>query len=1250
MKKERHLDKVGYLSSKVHDTETSQFIKQKKFLLINKIEVYSSDEGIYGFFPFYNIQNYDEEIISKSFYKEFKENYLEKLKAHELSKGIKLNVETVNFYKGEVISSMVMHYEEDSKKITAIKFRTQKQTYVFGRKPDLNKKEVSDIRKKDSFLPGFKTSFVLDNNICYFSYISPYFEHDENFHKYYQSKQPSKLGMWLDRQTKWFLGLSIALYKLFIILFVVLFPMGFYYFKTQTWTGGEVTVPEYNHKFSNDVKIFTDPEYGFTHIKADSSHDAYFSLGFMHAKERLWQMDMMRRLGRGKLSEVFGKKTLYIDRIIRNFGLNYYSEKFANDARKLSKHLDYYTAYISGINYFANYFILPVEYHVTRVPWQDWTLADTIAVQNFMSLTLTHDWNMEVWYRVMEDNLGKDFADLIISFRDVGYPYANETIVSDFELKTLKMHKVQNQIDEEERIKKDKEQQEASIKRRRLEEEQRAIKQAEEDRKIREEEDRLRRQEEERIRKQQEEVERLKKIEAERIRKEQEEVERLRLLESKEKQKLAEEQVERAKRVEEENRRKAEETQRLKEQQEKAAQEEKDRFRIAEEQANLKKAEEEIRNLLLEENRKIADMEIAKRAEEEKVKKQQEAAKANQQQKQGTTKPNQQQKQGANTNQHKQANKQQARKPDATIEVPKVSEEEESVIKTTLQNDGASNSWAISGEHTESGFPVLSNDPHLTNGMPSLFYLQKIYLPNDILVGGSIPGLPIVVTGANSHLSWGFTTDNTDAADICEEKIEDDYYIYDNQRVRLDKTQEIILIKGEEAEHMEIKWTRNGPVINDKVSLPKEFLVFNFEYKTETHLSIRLSLYNYDFTGSDFYFALNSGKSSKDFLSEMDKHTGPNLNLLWASRDGEIGWAPIGKFPVKNYKNRFCRGYSSEDSIQKYITRTDLPLLINPDKGFIVTANNKMASFNYTYEIIGFHNHVRAYRIRQMIEERIIKSKKFSIDDNIAMMDDVKDSLAESMLSNVLKIVEKNSKGKQVMYLEELKKWDFTMHKYSNLATIYSVLELNLGKNLLTQKVTDIKARGIISMLHYWNFLSGLIEKIANGERVDLKQCSYLTGNMNCEKYVVHIFYNLDNYLTEYKDFTGRVKTWGELKFQYYPHNPFELIPVINRIFSRKQYTGGNRNTVKVARGPFNNAKGEFASTHSARLKFISDMADPTNPYTIIDGGNSGNVFSKFYDNLMQKCENTTLIQFKDHDFSSGLDLNTITLRNRNKK
>ena len=1062
---------VGFITTLIHDSMNNVFAKEEQYHLINSIDCYYTDTDIIGFFPCYKDSSLTKTINKDSYYPKFKEE-LDKIKSQCIIDGVNLKHEVTNFIKGESISYIKAVYDENDQKILAIRMATQKKVYSYGNHTLFNKREFIMLTKKESFITGLKTSYLKDRKgVPHLSYIRGHFDKEDNFEKYYtmthSSSSASGCGCcgccglcsclcgvflypfaFIEKVFQISSKIADKIIKGMIILFMFLLPFIMYIYTSHNLYNGDIKYTPYNNEYTltgNDkIKIYTDVN-GFSHIKANSNKDGYFALGFEHAKNRLWLMDMNRRISRGKVSEILGKKGISIDRTIRSFGLNEMAEINGDFVRKNSNYTDELNAYISGINFYAENFVLPIEYWITWSNFEKWTVEDTIAILDFYGIMLSHDWNMEVWYKTMEDTMGKEFADMVMTYRDENYPFWNETIVNEEELLKMGMHKYRKRSEE-----------------------------------------------------------------------------------------------------------------------------------ILKEERDIKKH----------------------------IKKEQQ----------------------------KENTKKEEKKDDIEIE-----DAQETITDSILQSEGASNCWVIDGKYTKSGKPLLSNDPHLPNGMPSLFYIAKLYLPDNTLTGAFLPGTPFLATGSNTYLSWGLTTENSDNTDICEEIIEDDYYIFNKKKYELKTTQEEIKVRGADPIYQDTKWTVNGPLISKTIQ--KVFLLLNKDFNLDVPMSLRSPLYFYNFTNLDFYFILNHAHSSKEFLPYVDKQIVPNYNLHWASIDGEIGWIPIGKIAVKNYVNRLCRGYTSEDDVVKYISRRELPRLISPSKGYIVTANNKMASFNYTYELRGHHNHVRAYRIREMIEEHIRNNTLFDVNETAMMINDVKDSLAEYLLPKLLKIFERNFKYtiRDKRLYKELKQWNYTFDFNSTGATIYSVLEKEIALHLVSKKLEDDQtAKGMLNYLHYWNFISGLIDRIYKGERVDLKQCVHQSGNTNCEKYLLTIFDNLETTMKKegYIDSLGIIKEWGQVMFQDFTHTPFDKVPLLNKLFSRKLYTSGNRNTVKIARGSYNSNKGDFVSKQSANLKFVCDMEEPTKPYLTIPGGNSGNFIGKYYDNLMYKHENAELIQIEDVDFN----------------
>ena len=1053
----------GFSTSTVFDTKNQEFLNEEKYFYIKSIEIYytinkqdksNENEGILGFFPFFSDRAADKRIRQDSYYNQFISNLKDikkKLKESELE----LKKEIIDL--DEPLANIKVLYDENIQRIKAIKFTSQNNTLVFGNQ-EKGKKDFSVLFKKNCFISGMKTTYLnTSKGIQYLSYIKCYFGKNEDKNKYniFQSKlkEPSFFAKLLcfpfkmaNFMTKSLICLLLSSIKILLVLFLIMSPPAYLYWKSQNFYSGNFELSSLNTnleiKNNDEIKIYTD-EYGFPHIKANNLEDAYFGLGFAQAKNRLWQIDMNRRIARGTLSELFGNKTLEADKFMRSLGHNEFSIKQSKYVEENAKYYNVVKAFIEGINYFGNNFKLPIEYYITFSEFKNFTLPDIIATISLFGMSMSQDYSMEVWYEYMVNTLGKKMAETIIQFRDVEYPFWNTTIVSDEELKKMGLYR--------RNIKKNKEQ---------------------------------------------------------------------------ENQK---ENIVNEKTFENKN-----------------------------------------------ENTKSENI-------------------------------------------------------------------DDSIIGDKLKNDGASNCWNVDGNLTSSGKPLLCNDPHLPNGMPGMLFIAKLYLPDNVLSGGSLPGTPIFITGSNSYISWGITTENSDNADICEELIQGDYYIKDNIKHPLEITKETIYIKGNKSIEIEIKKTKNGPIFGK--AIPSAITLLNEPYNHVLPLSLRVAYMKKNFTSFDFYFKLNLAHSQNDFLPYKYMLTFPNVNLHWVTKEGEIGWDAIGIITVKNYHDRFCHGYVSEDDVIKEIPLKEMLRKHNPEKGYIVTANNKPASFNYLYELRGHHNNFRAQRIEEMLKNYKKNDRKISIKEAINVLNDVKDTNAEYILPKYLELIEKHCKNiyqlKKNKYYTMLKNWNYEMSPNSTEATVYSVLERQIGAQLLQNEFKSNKTYNkspILNYLFYWNYVSGLIDKIYRGEKIKMDECRYYTGynyNKDCEMFLVKIFDKIEEYIEPYKDQNGNIKKWGEINFNYFPHTSFDKIPVINYLFNKKKYAGGNRNTVKIVRGPVNSKIGEFIGTHSPRLKFVCDMKDPESPYLTVSEGNGGNFVQEFYNNFDDMHEHAKLVKFGNINFEN---------------
>ena len=1035
----------GFSTQALFDTKNPDLLKEDKYFFIKNLEVYHTDDRIIGFFPFFGDRVADKKIKEDSYYNQFMKNF-KNIKKILKQKNINLKQDII--YLEEPLNNIKVVFDENSQNITSIKIVNKGNPIIFGNQKETKDKYVT-LFKKNHFISGMKTSYLNSkDNIPNLSFIKCYFGKNEEINKYLSS---NKTGgnllkyiffpfIFIIKIIYCILYLSFTLIllivKLSLILIILISPPLYIYYKTQNIYKGNYIISnlnsEYEIKNNDTIKIYTD-DYGFPHIKGNSLEDIYFGLGFAQAKNRLWQIDINRRIARGMLSEIFGEKTVETDKFMRRIGHNEFAKKQAKFVENNSEYYNIIKAFIAGINYFANNFKLPIEYYITFSKFKNYTLEDIIASISMFGLAMSQDFSMQTWYEYMEKILGKEMAQNIIEYRDEGFPFWNSTIISDDELKEqfLYNHNKKN---------------------------------------------------------------------------------------------------------------------------------------------NNKKKEES----------------------KEKIK----------------------------TNNNSNNKKEQF---------------DDSLLGNNFQTSGASNCWNIDGSLSSSGKPLLSNDPHLPNGMPGMLFMAKLYLPDgNIISGATLPGSPVIITGANSFISWGVTTENTNTVDICEELIQGKDYIKDDIKHPLKITKETIYIKGKPEIEIEIQKTENGNIFGK--SVPSAMTLLNQPYTTSLPLSFRIPFFKKNFTSFDFYFKISFAKKKEDFLPFINILNFPNVNLHWVTIQGDWGYNQVGIIPIKNYYNRFCHGFSSEDDIKEIIPEKEMIKLYKPKKGYVVSGNNKPASFNYLYELRGHHNNLRAQRIEDILKSYKSSNKKIGIKDANKIINDVKDINAEYILPKYLNIIERNCQNISLLknneYYSLLKNWNYEMSFDSKEATVFSVLERLIGYSFIQNDIkgyddNKFMAGTVLNVLHYWNFISGIIDKIYHGEKINLKECI----DQNCEKNLVKAFYDLNNEMEKYRDKKGNIIKWGEINFNYFPHNTFDKIPILNLLFNKKKKAGGNRNTVKISRGPNNGKIGDFYGTQSPRLKFICDMKEPESPYLTISEGEGGNFLQDYYNNFDDKHEDGKLIKFESINF-----------------
>lgn len=278
----------------------------------------------------------------------------------------------------------------------------------------------------------------------------------------------------------------------------------------------------------------------------------------------------------------------------------------------------------------------------------------------------------------------------------------------------------------------------------------------------------------------------------------------------------------------------------------------------------------------------------------------------------------------------------------------------------------ASNSWVVGGERTRSGEPLLANDMHLALDAPNLWYLVGLHAPGLDVVGMSIPGAPGVVAGRSRGVAWGFTNAYVDDADLFVERIapgDSTRYLAPGGSRPFRTRREVIRVRGSSADTLVVRSTRHGPVLNPVESRAgSEVLAFRWVAHEPA-------------TTAGAVFEMNRARSADEFVRALSGFGDPHQNVVFADTAGTIGYWLAGRIPLRAGGTPPVLpvpGWTGEHDWTGYLPFEEHPHVLDPDEGFVVTANNRQSRGPVSDLVSGGHwaAPYRAIRIRRRISER----------------------------------------------------------------------------------------------------------------------------------------------------------------------------------------------------------------------------------------------------------------------------------------
>lgn len=509
-----------------------------------------------------------------------------------------------------------------------------------------------------------------------------------------------------------------------------------------------------------------------------------------------------------------------------------------------------------------------------------------------------------------------------------------------------------------------------------------------------------------------------------------------------------------------------------------------------------------------------------------------------------------------------------------------------------------SNNWVVSGAHTASGKPLLSNDPHIAHSVPSVWYMIHLEAPGLDVSGVSLPGAPSVIIGHNQRIAWGMTNTGPDVQDLYIEKFNPAnprQYLQNGRWVDAEVRDEVIKVRGAADQHLTVRATRHGPIISDEGGRSLALCWTALQPHALQFPSL----------------AMNQAQNWQEFTEAIRHFTGPEQNMVFADVDGNIGYYAPAWVPIRRQGDGSVPVPGDTDAYDwvGYIPFEDLPHAYNPAGGLIATANSRVIPDGYPYFFTeAWAAPFRTARIFDLLEAgtpgrqcgaagapQTAKSACFTVADMLKIDMDIH-PLDDAWLAPALARAaaahppEQQDSRKAIDLVQH---WNGEATAGSPVPLICHDTMIALRERVLRPKLGDELAQ------RNWSLSTIFLEKV-----IDQRLARWLPpGDADFD---ATLMASLDDGLDRIERRLHRNDPaawhWGEtipLTF----HHPLDSLPVAGRFFDVGPYPqAGTTSTVKAT-----------APSYGPSMRMVVDFSNFDNSVQNLTLGESGQISSPYY-------------------------------------
>lgn len=520
-----------------------------------------------------------------------------------------------------------------------------------------------------------------------------------------------------------------------------------------------------------------------------------------------------------------------------------------------------------------------------------------------------------------------------------------------------------------------------------------------------------------------------------------------------------------------------------------------------------------------------------------------------------------------------------------------------------VEEGAGSNLWVYAGSKTDTGKPILTNDPHLGFNVPNVWYLVRIETPHITLAGATSPGFPFVVLGHNGKLAWAFTNAYGDTSDVFVEKIDPAdpaQYLTPDGSAPFETGTEQIKVRFGDTVELTVRRTRNGPVISDGMDGgPDEGAPAEGHVYALAHMALRPG----DTTVTALWHVQRAASVS-DAIEATRAVVSPQQNIALADVSGTIALVSPALVPLRKSQPQMLPvpGWTGEHDWQGFIPFNELPQVVDPPSGRLVNGNNRLVGPDFPHALgHAWSSPMRAEAIIEALDARTPHTVQASLE----VLRDLRSLAARRLLDTVdwTQTVDNTPAD----LLAAMRDWDGTMASDRPEPLYFHAWLRNLNRALFADELGPL----------FEDHQAGNIERVLHMLTNAPEWCDVIDTprQETCAEVVESAF------MLAFADMAGRFGgewrewRWDAAHVARFRHLPFGFIPVLREVFDVTVPHDGGRYTANAGIVSFRESN-LFNQVHGAGFRAVYDLADLDRSRFIQSVGQSGNVFSPHYGDL----------------------------------